>query len=120
MELQREILQQTGVSDLPATFVFDYPSIAEMCDYLFLALPAVTNEPAGSQINPEASSKVFPSEAATVDRSDADFKNQPAWLRLDKAERKRHVEAMVSALISHCKQSNGGNKRYRKYINHLS
>jgi hypothetical protein len=48
VELQKEVAQQTGL-DLPPTFVFDYPSILEMCGFVLASMPpevaAVPSQP---------------------------------------------------------------------------
>ncbi len=41
MEVQKELSSKTGL-ELPATFVFDYPSIAEMQGFIIKALPQQT------------------------------------------------------------------------------
>lgn len=48
IEMQKDLSTQTGL-DLPATLVFNYPSVAEMCSYMLASMP-----PQAEQISKEA------------------------------------------------------------------
>ena len=89
MELQKELTQQTSL-ELPATFVFDYPSIGEMCGFISSALPppqsASTAPPALTSEQPQARESAAASPSAV---------GQPVWMSMTQHERRQHVDSQV-------------------------
>ena len=92
VELQKELSLGTGL-DLPPTYVFDYPSIAEMAAHLDAALPLLP--PAAEPAAPKPV-RIDVSEALTAQQAAAE---EPAWLRMPEAQRRELFDTMANAFL---------------------
>ena len=82
VELQKELTLTTKL-ELPSTFVFDYPTIAEMTTFILASMPAK---------EAKASSGLMPLEAAVTPKIAT---AQSALILMDDAGRKQIVENQV-------------------------
>ena len=105
VELQKELAKQFGL-DLPATFVFDYPTINEMRTFLEVAVPrapgevfkdmeenrqGVGQEAGVAEVNASTQRASLEEDAS----DDTSTQNEPIWLRMLDAERKTHITSQV-------------------------
>ena len=103
MELQKELVKQTEL-ELSSTFVFDYPSIAEMHAFLLANLPlpkAVPTTAAEVAPGKDVAAKhgsVHATLEDTLDSSNhkARTENEPIWLRMNDEQRKGHMQQQVN------------------------
>ena len=89
MELQKELTLITSL-ELPATFVFDYPTIAEMSTFILESLPAEKSQASKSQASQLA-----------AERPDIARVLNPLVV-MDTAGRKEYVESQVKSELTTC------------------
>lgn len=89
VELQKEVARVTSL-ELPATFVFDYPSMAEMCAFIHSSLPADPEVP--PELASPAVREQSPAPAPVALQTATD---QPEWMSLDTGTRQEYVEGQV-------------------------
>ena len=97
VELQKELSKQTDL-ELPSTFVFDYPSIAEMQGYLVANMPMPVTPVAMPMTGQAATS--LPHDQHEHSSAEKTFKvsaqaNEPVWLRMSKSEQRTHIQQLV-------------------------
>ena len=97
VELQKELSKETDL-ELPSTFVFDYPSIAEMQGYLIVNMPMPVTPVAVPMTGQVATS--LPHGQHENSSAEKTFKipaqaNEPVWLRMSKSERLTHIQQLV-------------------------
>ena len=100
MELQKEVAQQTQL-ELPSPFVFDYPSIAEMCAFVLASLPPEASQAtttAAGQPPARSVSPRMPHSSATSAHQ-ADSASHPVWMYMNRPQRRAYMDEKVQGLI---------------------
>lgn len=95
VELQKELSQQTG-AELPATFVFDYPSVGEMCGFILGVLPPAMPDKSEPEPASHADRAQSSAESSMLNKAAAaEVDGVPMWMHMDQASRRQFMQQQV-------------------------
>ena len=94
VELQKELASTTGF-ELTSTFVFDYPTMAEMVSFILQSIPPEleTNPAEAARLSETSGGSGFARDPTGVAA-------QSSLLMMDNAARRQHIDSQVSQRLS--------------------